>query len=78
VSRVAKSFFIPMVHSPPETVVHMAAPELPSQEDRARRHVTRGSTRAHLDKESMYGAEGHVAAPKLISVKMQGLELRDT
>jgi hypothetical protein len=48
VPRAAKPFFIPVVHSPPETVGHMTAPELSYQEDRARCHRTRGSTGAHL------------------------------
>jgi hypothetical protein len=30
VSRVAKPFFIPVVHNPPRAVGHMAAPELHS------------------------------------------------
>jgi hypothetical protein len=48
VPRVAKSFFIHVVHSPLGTVGHVAAPELPSQEGRARSHGTRGSTGALL------------------------------
>jgi hypothetical protein len=31
VARVAKSFFIPVAHSPPGAVGHVVAPELPSQ-----------------------------------------------
>jgi hypothetical protein len=35
VLRAAKSFFISVVHSPSGVVGYVAAPELPSQEDRA-------------------------------------------
>jgi hypothetical protein len=48
VTRVAKSFFIHVVHSPPRAVGYVAAPELPSQEGRAPSRVTRGSTRTLL------------------------------
>jgi hypothetical protein len=47
-TRAAKTFFIPVVHSPLEAVGHVIAPELPSQDGRARRHETHGSIGAHL------------------------------
>jgi hypothetical protein len=47
-SRIAKSFFIPVAHSPPGAVGHVAAPEIPSQEGRAPSRGTRDSTRAPL------------------------------
>jgi hypothetical protein len=48
VPRAAKPFFIPVVHSPPGAVGHVAAPELPSQEGKAPSRGTRGSTGAPL------------------------------
>jgi hypothetical protein len=48
VPRAAKSFFIPVVHSPPGAVGHMKAPKLPSQEGRALSRRTRDSTGAPL------------------------------
>jgi hypothetical protein len=48
VPRIAKSFFISVVHSPPGAVRHVAAPELPSQEGRAPSRGTRGSTGAPI------------------------------
>jgi hypothetical protein len=76
--RVVKPFFIPMVHSPLGAMGRVAAPKLSSQEARAPRRGTRGSTEAHLIKEVRSGAEGHVAAPELTSSRRQGPELRDT
>jgi hypothetical protein len=35
VARATKSFFILMIHSLPDVVRHVTAPELPSQKDRA-------------------------------------------
>jgi hypothetical protein len=60
----AKSFFILMVHSPPGAVGHVAAPELPSQEGKARSHGTCGSTRAHLvgGKVQSWGTRGSTGA----------------
>jgi hypothetical protein len=72
VSRIAKSFFIPVVHSPLGVVGHVVAPELPSQGGRARSHGTCGSIGAHLVREARSGAEGHVAAPELTSVRRRG------
>jgi hypothetical protein len=46
--RVAKTFFIPVVHSPPGVVGHMPAPKLPSQEGRAPSRGAYGSTGAPL------------------------------
>jgi hypothetical protein len=54
---------------------HMVAPELPSQEGRARSHGTHGSTGAHLSKEVRSGATGHVAVPELTSAGRCGLKL---
>jgi hypothetical protein len=48
VPRAAKCFFIPVIHSPPGGVGHVAAPELPSQEGRAPSRGTRDSTGAPL------------------------------
>jgi hypothetical protein len=73
-----RPFFIPMVHSPPGAVGHVAALELPSQEGRARSHGTHSSTGAHLVKEARFRAEGHVAAPELTSVRRRGPSPRDT
>jgi hypothetical protein len=78
VPKSAKTFFIPVVHSPLGAVGHVAAPEFPSQEGRAWNCGTHGSTGAHLSKEARSGAEGHVAAPELTSARKQGPELRDT
>jgi hypothetical protein len=65
VPRTAKPLFIPMVHSPPEAVRHVTAPELPYQKSRAPSRKTRGSTGAHLIKEARSGAKGHMTAPEL-------------
>jgi hypothetical protein len=65
--RVAKTFFISVIHSLPGVMGHVAAPELPSQEDRASSQVTRDSIVAHLVNEARSGATGHVAAPELTS-----------
>jgi hypothetical protein len=78
VSRITKHFFISVVHSPPGGVGHMIAPELPSQEDRARSHETRDSTETHLVKEARSRAEGHMAAPELTLVRRRGLGPWDT
>jgi hypothetical protein len=59
-------------------VGHVAAPELPSQEGRARSHRTRGSTRAHLFKEVRIEAEGHVTVAELTSARRGGPGPRDT
>jgi hypothetical protein len=85
VPRAAKSFFIPVVHSlmwntwqhrssplrkaEPQVMGYMAAPELLSQEGRARSHRTRGSVGVHLRREAMSKAEGHVAASELTSAR---------
>jgi hypothetical protein len=78
VPKVAKPFSILVVHSPPGAMGHVAAPELPSQEGRARSHRTHGSTGAHLSKEASFGAMGHMAAPELTSARRRGPEPRDT
>jgi hypothetical protein len=57
---------------------HVEAPELPSQEGRARSHGTRGSAGAHLSKEAKFGAVGHMAALELTLARRRGLDLRDT
>jgi hypothetical protein len=62
VTRAAKLFFIPVVHSPSEAVRHVAAPELPSQKGGVVSRATRDSTGAHLVKGARSGAEGYVAA----------------
>jgi hypothetical protein len=62
-------FFIPVVHSLSGAVGHVVAPELPSQEGRPRSCGTRDSIGAQLSKEARSGAEGHVAASELTSVR---------
>jgi hypothetical protein len=57
---------------------HVTAPELLSQEGRARSRGTRGSTGAHLVKQARSGADGHVAASELTSARRRGLEPWDT
>jgi hypothetical protein len=47
----------------------MAVLELSSQGGRARSHGTRGTVGAHLDREARSGAEEHVVAPELNSVR---------
>jgi hypothetical protein len=78
VSGAARPFFIPVVHSPMGAVGYVAAPKLSSQGGRARSHGTRGSTRAHLNKETRSGAMGHVAAPKPTSAGRCGPKLQHT
>jgi hypothetical protein len=56
----------------------VAAPEPSSQGDRAQSHGTRGSAGAHLDREARSGAEEHVAASELNSVRRRGLGPRDS
>jgi hypothetical protein len=70
--RAAKPFFIPVVHSPLGAVEHVATPELPSQEGRARSPETRGNARAHLSKEARFRAEGHMTTPELTSAMRRG------
>jgi hypothetical protein len=69
VPMVAKHFFIPVVHSPLGAVGHVTVPELPSQEGRARIRETRDSNGSHLVTKAMSGAEGHVTASELTSVR---------
>jgi hypothetical protein len=78
VPRVAKHFFISVVHSSPGAVGHVVAPEFPSQEDRTQSHGTCGSTGAHLVKEVRTGAKEHVAASELTSARRRGPGPRDT
>jgi hypothetical protein len=78
VSKAAKPLFIPMVHSPPRAVGHVAVLELPSQEGRAPSRGTRDSVGAHLSKEARSGAARHVTAPELTLARRRGSELRDT
>jgi hypothetical protein len=73
--RAAKPFFIPVVHSPPRAVGHVAAPELPSQEGTARAvgHV------AAPELPSQEGrALGHVVASELTLTRRQGPGPQDT
>jgi hypothetical protein len=51
----------------------VVAPELSSQGGRARSHGTRGSAGAHLGSEVRFGAEEHVAALELNSIRRRGL-----
>jgi hypothetical protein len=69
VPRAAKPFFIPVVHSPPGAVGHVAAPELPSQEGTILSRGTHDSAGAHQSKEARSGAERHVTAPELTSAR---------
>jgi hypothetical protein len=78
IPKVAKPFFIPVVHSPPRAMGHVVAPELSPWGDRAQSHGTRGSAGAHLGRKARSGAKGHVAALEFISVRRQGLGPRDT
>jgi hypothetical protein len=48
VTGAAKSFFIPVVHSPLGAVGHVTVPELPSQEGRGSSRGTHGSTESPL------------------------------
>jgi hypothetical protein len=75
--RAAKPFFIHVDHSPPGAVGHMVAPELPSQEGKARSRETHGGIGAHLSKEARSEAVGHVTASELTSTRRPGSELRD-
>jgi hypothetical protein len=56
----------------------MTTAKLPSQEGRARSRGTRGSTEAHLSKETRSRAEECVAAPGLASARRRDPGLRDT
>jgi hypothetical protein len=67
--RVAKPFFILVLHSPSRTVGHMTEPEFPSLGGRAQSHGTHGSTGAHLIREARSRAEVHVAVPVLTSAR---------
>jgi hypothetical protein len=77
-SRAAKPFFIPVVHSPLGAMGHVAAPEPSPQGGRAQSHGTHGSVGAHLGREVRSGAEGHVAASELTSARRQGPRPRNT
>jgi hypothetical protein len=78
ISKVAKPFFIPVVHSPLRVVGHVVAPEISPRGDRARSHGTRGSAGAHLGRKARSRAKGHMAALELISARRQVLGPRDT
>jgi hypothetical protein len=73
VPRVAKPFFIHVVHNPLRAVGHVAAPELPPRGGRDQSHGTCGSTGAHLGREVGFRAEGHMAALELTSTRRRGL-----
>jgi hypothetical protein len=72
VPGAARPFFIHVVHIPLGVVGYVAASELSSQGGRARSHGTRGSARAHLDREARSRAEEYVAAPEFNSVRRRG------
>jgi hypothetical protein len=78
VTRAANHFFIHVVHSPLGVVRHVAAPELPSQKDRAPSCGTHGSIGVYLVKEVRFEVEGHMAAPELTSARRRGPEPWDT
>jgi hypothetical protein len=65
VLRAAKTFFIPVVHSPLGAVGYVAALEFSLWGGRAQSHGIRGSARAHLNREVRSGAEESVVAPEL-------------
>jgi hypothetical protein len=77
VPRAAKLFFIHVVHSLSGAMGHVTAPELPSQEGRARSPGTCDSAGAHLSKETRFGAAGHETALELTSVRRRGPKLKD-
>jgi hypothetical protein len=54
----------------------VAAPELSSRRGRARSHGTHGSAESHIGRDARSGAEEHVAAPELNSVRRRGPEPR--
>jgi hypothetical protein len=56
----------------------VVAPELYPQGGRSRSHETHGSVGAHLGKEARFGAEEHVAVPKLTLTRRRGSGPRDT
>jgi hypothetical protein len=62
----------------PRAMGYVATSELPSQEGRVRSDRTHGSVGAHLSKEVMSEAEGHVAAPELTSARRRGPGPLDT
>jgi hypothetical protein len=76
--RAAKPFFIHVDHSPPGAVGHVVAPELPSQEGKARSRETHGGIGAHLSKEARSESARHVAMPEPTSTGRQGPGSRDT
>jgi hypothetical protein len=63
VTRAAKSFFVPVVHSPLGAMGYMAAPELSSWGDRAWSLGTRGSSGAALSQKSGVGAQATRGGP---------------
>jgi hypothetical protein len=67
VSGAARHFFIYVVHSSLGAVGYVAALELSSWGGRARNHGTRGSARAHLDREARSRAEEYVTTSELSS-----------
>jgi hypothetical protein len=66
----------PLRKAEPGAGGHVAAPELPSQEGRARSHVTRGSAGAHLSTKARSEATGHVVAPEPTSTGWCGPKLQ--
>jgi hypothetical protein len=69
VSGVARHFFILTVHSLLGAVGYVTASDLSSRGGRDQCHETRGSIRAHLDREARSRAEEHVTASELNSVR---------
>jgi hypothetical protein len=78
VPRVAKHFFIPVVHSPLGVVGYVATPKVSPQGGRVRRHGTRGSAEVHFGREVRSRAEEHMAALELTSARRRGLGPRNT
>jgi hypothetical protein len=78
VPRVARPFFIPVVHSPPglwDTWQHRSSPH---QGGKDRSRETRGSAGGHLSKEVRSGVTGHVVAPEPTSTGRCGPKLQLT
>jgi hypothetical protein len=69
VSGAARHFFIPTVHSLLGAVGYVTASDLSSRGGRDQWHETRGSIRAHFDREARSRAEEHVTASELNSVR---------
>jgi hypothetical protein len=70
VSSVAKTLFIPMVHSPLVGCETSGNTGAPPRRGRARSHGTRDSAGAHLSIEVRFRAEEHVVVLELTTTTM--------